>query len=38
VDEDEDIEAKTFELREAREMVRRGEIIDMKTVVGLTLI
>jgi ADP-ribose diphosphatase len=38
VDEDEDIEAKTFELREAREMVRRGEIVDMKTVVGLALI
>jgi ADP-ribose pyrophosphatase len=38
VDEDEDIEAKTFELREARDMVRRGEIVDMKTVVALTLI
>lgn len=38
VDEDEDIEARTFELREARDMVRRGEIVDMKTVVGLTLI
>jgi len=38
VDEDEDIEAQTFELREARDMVRRGEITDMKTVVGLTLI
>jgi ADP-ribose pyrophosphatase len=38
LDEDEDIEAKSFELREAREMVRRGEIVDMKTVVGLTLI
>jgi hypothetical protein len=38
VDEDEDIEAKTFELREARDMIRRGEITDMKTVVGLTLI
>jgi ADP-ribose pyrophosphatase len=38
VDEDEDIEAHTFELREARDMVRRGEITDMKTVVGLTLI
>ena len=38
VDEDEDIEAKTFEIREAREMIRRGEIVDMKTVVGLTLI
>jgi ADP-ribose pyrophosphatase len=38
VDEDEDIEARTFELREAREMIRRGEIVDMKTVVGLALI
>jgi ADP-ribose pyrophosphatase len=38
LDEDEDIEALTFELREARDMVRRGEITDMKTVVGLTLI
>ena len=38
VDEDEDIEAKTFALRDARDMVRRGEIVDMKTVVGLTLI
>ena len=38
VDEDEDIEAKTFELREARDMVRRGEIVDMKTVVALSLI
>jgi ADP-ribose diphosphatase len=38
VDEDEDIEAKTFELREAREMIRRGEIVDMKTVVGLSLV
>ena len=38
VDEDEDIEAKTFDLRDAREMARRGEITDMKTLVGLTLI
>jgi ADP-ribose pyrophosphatase len=38
LDEDEDIESKTFTLPEAREMVRRGEIIDMKTVVGLNLI
>ena len=38
LDEDEDIEPKVFALREARDMVRRGEIIDMKTVVGLTLI
>ena len=35
LDEDEDIEARTFELREAREMIRRGEIVDMKTVVAL---
>ena len=38
VDEDEDIEAQTFELRDARDMVRRGEIVDMKTIVGLGLI
>lgn len=38
VDEDEDIEARTFTLREAREMVRRGEIVDMKTVAALTMI
>ena len=38
LDEDEDIEPRTFTLRDAREMVRRGEIVDMKTVVGLTLI
>jgi ADP-ribose pyrophosphatase len=37
-DEDEEIEAKIFELREARDMIRRGEIVDMKTVVGLGLI
>lgn len=38
VDEDEDIEARTFDLAEARDMIRRGEITDMKTLVGLTLI
>lgn len=38
LDEDEDIEARTFELREAREMIRSGEIIDMKTVAGLAMI
>ena len=38
LDEDEDIEAHTFDLRDAREMIRRGEIIDMKTVVGLALV
>lgn len=37
-DEDEDIEVRTVELREAREMVRRGEIVDMKTIVGLGLV
>lgn len=37
-DEDEDIEPRTFAIAEAREMVRRGEIVDMKTVVGLGLI
>lgn len=35
VDEDEDIEVQTFELREVRDMVRSGEIIDMKTIVAL---
>ena len=37
-DEDEDIEVQVFALSEAREMVRRGEIVDMKTVIGLSLI
>src|SRR6185369_5475065 len=31
-DEDEDIEAQTFTVADARDMVRRGEIVDMKTV------
>ena len=38
LDEDEDIEPRTFALADARDMVRRGEIVDMKTVVGLSLI
>jgi ADP-ribose pyrophosphatase len=38
VDEDEDIESRTFELREVREMIRRGEIVDMKTIVALSLL
>ena len=38
LDEDEDIEPKTFTLADAREMIRRGEITDMKTVVGLGLV
>lgn len=37
-DEDEQIEPRTFSIAEARQMVARGEIVDMKTVVGLTLI
>jgi ADP-ribose pyrophosphatase len=37
-DEDEDIEARTFTLKEARDMIRRGEIVDMKTVLALSLI
>jgi ADP-ribose pyrophosphatase len=38
IDEDEDIEVHVFTLKDAREMVRRGEISDMKTVVGLSLL
>jgi hypothetical protein len=38
LDEDEDIEVHTFTLKDAREMIRRGEISDMKTVVGLSLL
>jgi len=37
-DEDEDIEAKPFAVDEIRRMVASGEIIDLKTVAGLTLI
>ncbi len=37
-DEDEDIEPKTFSLADARDMVRSGEITDMKTVAGLAMI
>ena len=37
-DPDEHIEPRTFPLDEARAMVRRGEILDMKTVVGLALV
>jgi ADP-ribose pyrophosphatase len=38
LDEDEDIEPRTFTIADAREMVRRGEITDMKTDAGLQLI
>lgn len=37
-DEDEDIVAKTVSVAEARSMVARGDIIDLKTAYGLTLI
>jgi ADP-ribose pyrophosphatase len=37
-DEDEDIEPRTFTIADARDMVRRGEIVDMKTVAGLTML
>ena len=36
-DPDEVIEPRVFTLAEARAMVQRGEIADMKTVVGLLL-
>lgn len=38
VDEDESIETRTLDVRDAREMIRRGEIVDMKTIVGLGLL
>jgi ADP-ribose pyrophosphatase len=37
-DEDEDIEPRTVTIAEARSMVARGEIVDLKTAYGLTLI
>lgn len=37
-DLDEQIEPRLFTLREARDLVARGEIVDMKTAVGLTLV
>ena len=37
-DPDEDIEPRVFTLDEARAMVRRGEIVDMKTALGLMLV
>jgi 8-oxo-dGTP pyrophosphatase MutT (NUDIX family) len=37
-DADEDIEAQVFTIAEARGMAARGEIIDLKTLYGLTLI
>ena len=37
-DEDEEIEPRTFTMDEARELVRTGEIVDLKTLAGLTLV
>ena len=37
-DEDEDIHAQVFAIAEAKAMVDRGEICDLKTAYGLTLI
>jgi ADP-ribose pyrophosphatase len=36
LDEDEDIEVRVFALKDARAMVKRGEIVDMKTVIALS--
>jgi ADP-ribose diphosphatase len=36
-DEDEDIEPKPFSIEAIRTMIRSGEVIDLKTVAGLTL-
>ena len=37
-DADEEIEPRTFTVDEARELVRSGEIVDLKTLAGLSLI
>jgi ADP-ribose pyrophosphatase len=37
-DEDEELEPRTCTIVEARAMINAGEIVDLKTVVGLTLI
>ncbi len=37
-DEDEDITAKPFTLEEARAMIRRGDIVDLKTAYALILV
>jgi ADP-ribose pyrophosphatase len=37
-DEDEDIEPRTFTMDEARALVGSGEIVDLKTVAGLSLL
>ena len=37
-DEDEDIEARPFAIGDAKAMVAKGEIVDLKTAYGLTLV
>jgi len=37
-DDDEDIQSQLVTIEEARSMVERGEIIDLKTAYGLTLV
>jgi hypothetical protein len=37
-DEDEEIEPRTFTMHEARELVSSGEVVDLKTLAGLSLI
>lgn len=37
-DEDEDIQAQTFTIDEAKAMAARGDILDLKTAYGLTLL
>ena len=37
-DADEDLEPRTFTIEEARRLVTEGEIVDLKTAIGLTLI
>lgn len=37
-DDDEDLEARTFTIEDAREMLDAGEIVDMKTAIGLLLL
>jgi hypothetical protein len=37
-DADEDIHAQTFAIEEAKAMAARGDIIDLKTAYGLTLV
>jgi ADP-ribose pyrophosphatase len=38
LDEDEELEPRTFDIEEARRLVQEGEIADLKTAIGLTLI